>query len=530
MALLPITELSKAGIIKDIPPYAIVQNGWSDGNNVRFMEDGVQKVEGFKEVLLNCPFTPYHITPYLASDGRYLWVAFGLNKIAVFAGLPSMIWHEVGTGFNADQGEHKWSTVNLNGLLVATNGTDVPYMWPLTEAGLPFVDDVYNQFVPLENWPNATDSCKTIRTWKEFLVGMNYHRENEEPRLVKWSSKAEYGSPPISWDDTKEELDTGEYNLADTPGDLVDGLQLNDSILLYKQDAIYVMAYIGPPQIFSFKLLSSTIGVLAKNCIGAYDTGHFFIGNADCYITNGQSVEALLSDRDRRAMFEDMSGEEFEKSFVAVDYPRNEMLACYPSAGSDFVNRALIWNWKENTISFRDLPNTAFINSGIVDITDNITWDTQVNEWDVEPANWGERNYDSVKKNLVFLDVVNSKIYRDSYGNKEDENNMHSFIERTGYDLGDPSTVKFVRALYPKMQVSGGQSVNIYVGSQMSTEESIVWSAPIQFNPDTQSKVSCRVSGKYFGFKIESSDDIDWAIQGLSFDVEQSGDRGSRIQ
>ena len=107
---------------------------------------------------------------------------------------------------------------------------------------------------------------------------------------------------------------------------------------------------------------------------------------------------------------------------------------------------------------------------------------------------------------------------------------MTSFIERSGYDLGDPSSVKFVRAVYPQMEVSGNNSVNIYIGRQMSTEEGITWEGPLPFNPNTQSKVSCRVSGKYFGFKVESTTDVDWKLHGVAFDVQPSGARGSRMQ
>ena len=106
---------------------------------------------------------------------------------------------------------------------------------------------------------------------------------------------------------------------------------------------------------------------------------------------------------------------------------------------------------------------------------------------------------------------------------------MVASIERTGYDLGDPSIVKYVRAVWPKMEVSGtGNTINVYVGSQMSTEEGVNWGAPIAFNPNTQSKVSCRVSGKFFAVKFESTGDLDWKLHGVSFEAEPRGNRGSR--
>ena len=130
--------------------------------------------------------------------------------------------------------------------------------------------------------------------------------------------------------------------------------------------------------------------------------------------------------------------------------------------------------------------------------------------------------------------VVQPKIYRDSKGNTEDGTNMISYIERTGYDLDDPSIVKFVSAVYPKIEVSGNNSVNLYIGRQMSTEEGVDWNpdnggAPYLYNPAIQSRVPCRISGKYFGIKVESLTDMDWKMHGIAFEVKPKGRRGSRM-
>jgi len=120
------------------------------------------------------------------------------------------------------------------------------------------------------------------------------------------------------------------------------------------------------------------------------------------------------------------------------------------------------------------------------------------------------------------------KLYRDNRGNQEDGTDMTAYIERTGYDLGDPSSQKFVSAVWPKLEVTGNNTINVYVGSQMSTEDGIAWEGPYLFNPNSQSKVSCRVTGKFFGVKFESTSDIDWKLHGVEFEIAPRGRRGSR--
>jgi len=416
-------------------------------------------------------------------------------------------------------------------------------MWPLNSSGIP------SKTIPLrelQNWSvattkeagNSTNKSEVIRSFKTFLVGLNWTnvvaRGNAEPRIVKWSTEASYFTAPVTWDSSDATLDAGEYELADTPGAILDGLPLGDSFIIYKNDSIYIMNYVGTPYIFSFKLLSPTIGALCKNSVVDFENGHFFMGNSNFYLCNGQTVTPLLTGKLRRAVFDvivagDLNDPSWEKSFVVADHVHKEILACYPTEGSTVVNKAVIWNWEKNTFTFRDLPTTSHISNGILAANPGgKLWSGSTKTWDEDSEAWGSSDYDTHLENLVFADVSNTKFYRDNAGNKEDTSNMTAYIERSGYDLGDPQTVKFVSAVYPQIEISGNNTVNVYIGRQMSTEEAITWEGPTTFNPNSQSKVSCRVSGKYFGVRVESDTDVDWRLHGLAFDVQQKGLRGSR--
>ena len=445
--------------------------------------------------------------------------------------------------YAATENTRRWTTTNLNGLLIATNGYDAPQIWPLNSSGVPA------KTVPLrelQNWSvattkeagNSTNKSEVIRSFKTFLVGLNWTnvvaRNNAEPRLVKWSTEASYFTAPVTWDSSDATLDAGEYELADTPGVILDGLPLGDSFIIYKNDSIYIMNYVGTPYIFSFKLLSPTIGALCKNSVVDFENGHFFMGNSNFYLCNGQTVTPLLTGKLRRAVFDvivagDLNDPSWEKSFVVADHVHKEILACYPTEGSTVVNKAVIWNWEKNTFTFRDLPTTSHISNGILAANPGgKLWSGSTKTWNEDSEAWGSSDYDTHLENLVFADVSNTKFYRDNAGNQEDTSNMTAYIERSGYDLGDPQSVKFVSAVYPQIEVSGNNTVNVYIGKQMSTEDAITWEGPAAFNPNSQSKVSCRVSGKYFGVKVESTTDIDWRLHGLAFEVQQSGTRGIR--
>tara|TARA_Y100000310_G_scaffold82643_1_gene79222 strand:- start:1601 stop:3415 length:1815 start_codon:yes stop_codon:yes gene_type:complete len=600
--LFPIQNVAQIGIIRDTPPYELPPNAWSDGNNIRFLDNGVRKVSGYSEVFsgLVSANAPYKILP--AKYGvNYYWLAFGLNKINVWNGstwtditrqttntldggisdsdttitltdasaFPSSGYIQIDAeqisysgkstndltgcsrGYNSTSpilhltgavvtpilttsttdndysatADENWRvTVDAN-LIVATNGYDTPQMWPLS-SGSP---DVTHPMKELENWPATTTYCKSIVAFRSFLVGFNWTIGGTEyPSLVKWSNEAAAYTAPSSWDETDADLSCGEYELTESAGKIIDALPLGDSLIVYKDDSITIQNWIGSPFIFSFKTLSPNIGLLGKNCVAAFERGHFFIGNSDCYWNNGQSVKPLLPNKMRRAMFGSINGDNYGKCFVTADYNRNEALFCYPEDEATYCNKALIWNWVDDTFSLRDLPALSDIQMGVSQITSGETWDDHSEAWDDSPDPWGAERYGNVLNNLVFCSPSNIKIYRDNFGQKEDTATMTSYIERTGLTLGDQSSVKRVKAVWPKIDVTGDNTIKVWVASQMSPDGDVNWQGPTLFNPNTQSKVSCRNTGKYFGVKFETDSDVDWKLYGFEFELESGGRRGSR--
>ena len=142
-------------------------------------------------------------------------------------------------------------------------------------------------------------------------------------------------------------------------------------------------------------------------------------------------------------------------------------------------------------------------------------------------------SYDLQDKVLLFADPANTKLYRDGSGNREDTADMVSYIERTGLTMNgqaqpDHTTGKRISSIWPKMSISGSDSINVYLGTQMSTEGGISWNAPVTFNPNTQSKVSVRGTGKLYAVRFESTTDMNWELDGYSIEVDNVGKRGSR--
>ena len=377
---------------------------------------------------------------------------------------------------------------------------------------------------------------KSIRAFRSFLVALNINRGGiDYPRLVKWSTEAGLQDIPSSWNETTSTVDAGEYELADTKGDILDGLQLRDTFMIYKEDATYSMSYVGTPFIFSFRQLSPTIGAIAKNCVAEFDGGHAIFGKGNFYINDGQRLKPILPQKLKEYVFTTIDGGQIEKCFVAADYGRTEILFCYTSDGALTLepDEAVVWNYITNTFTIREIPDTAHMGYGNVgNPTTSTTWAAASDRGDTITGPW-TMSYDLQDKVLLFADPGKTKLYRDRSGNKNDTSDMTSFIERTGITVGsngqpDQTTVKRISSIWPKMSINSTNEINVYLGTQMSTQDGVSWGSPVTFNPNTQSKVSVRGTGKLYGVRFESTTDMHWELDGYTIEVEDAGRRGSR--
>jgi hypothetical protein len=94
-------------------------------------------------------------------------------------------------------------------------------------------------------------------------------------------------------------------------------------------------------------------------------------------------------------------------------------------------------------------------------------------------------------------------------------------LERTGLFFDSIDQVKMCTGVRISMNSSG--PVNVYVGSQFSTDDGVTWEGPFEFDPDTQYKIDCRVSGRLLAFKIESTTDIGWRLTSYDMEVKFGG-------
>ncbi len=139
------------------------------------------------------------------------------------------------------------------------------------------------------------------------------------------------------------------------------------------------------------------------------------IGQGDVYVHNGIQKSSVIDGQMREYLFTTMQAELIKRTFVVPDYNNTEMWICYCStnlpSGADYCDRAVIYNWKENNWTIRDLPKVFSGGVGIVDPKISDAWDADSQSWEEDNTAWGEGSYNPSKTKILLSSIDNSKVY-----------------------------------------------------------------------------------------------------------------------
>jgi hypothetical protein len=522
MPTVPINNVGQYGIIQDAPAHTLPPNAWSGGQNVRARLNFVEKFLGHTVQFDTPTVDPYNLL-FVSSPAQIFWLLPGLAKVYVYNGATHTDVTRSSGGDYTTTADENWIMTNFQGIPVMTNGFDEPQMWS--------PPNIATELTELTNWP-AADRCNAIRAYKQFLVAMDLTKSGvRQPLTVKWSHPAPANTVPSSWDETDPTKDVGEVELADTTGVVLDGQPMRDIFVIYKEDSVWGMQFVGGPSVMRFFRIFDGFGALSKRCAAEYFFGrHLVLGVDDIYTHDGQNKQSVVDGKVRRWLYAQINPARFRRSFVQVFTATTEVWCCVPTGSSDFPNLAAVWNWTNNTVTFRDLPNVAGSGDGVLFTGGPDLWDTDSETWESDPSAWDKRIYNPADRKVLFARPDPKKVFLADNSNLFDGSTMTSYVERVGLGVPfrasqppDISSMKFMTAVWPRLKGANGGVVKVYVGSQVDADGPVTYQAPVNYTIGTSRQIPCRVSGRLFALKFESTTNIDWQLAGYDMDVKQVG-------
>lgn len=354
MPNLPIRGLGSVGVVTDVDPYNLPINGFTRGKNIRFHEGKVSHGPVFRDVAAGNQLTnPVFVHGVQAATG-YDTVLVVTDQFAIeeFSNGVFTQRHNAASQLNTTE-------------ITATTLANVTYVNRSDRIPVHRTSST-SAFTDLPNWP-TTLRATSLRSFGDFLVAMNTTENGvEHPNRVRFSTTALSNNVPSTWDETDVTQSAGFNDLVQMETPILDGATLGSNFLVYSSDQVWLMEFVGGTFIFNFRKLFDDAGVMSQNCIVEVEGKHFVFDFDDIYMTDGNTRQSICDGRVRDYIFNSIDYNKRGEAFVLHNANLEEIYFCYHSGDDlalvqdgDKCNRAAVYNYKEDTWSFYDLPNVV---------------------------------------------------------------------------------------------------------------------------------------------------------------------------
>jgi hypothetical protein len=280
-------------------------------------------------------------------------------------------------------------------------------------------------------------------------------------------------------------------------------------VLIFTDTSLHGMQYIGPPYTFGFQQLGSNCGALGPHAAVDVNGLALWLGHEAFYAFDGTVKKLPCTVQDY--VFGDINLVQEDKVYAALNSDYNEITWFYCSAGSDFVDRNVTYNYLENVWSIGTLARTSW---------------QDVDSFSKPVATEYLKDSTAATLTTIYgLTAGRSLVYNQEDGyNQADGTGITAFIESGYFDLGDGEEMVYMKRFIPDFK---DQAENIVVNlllrayPQASANPSSL--DPYTISPTTQ-KVDTRARGRQIALKITSSEVNSWWRYGtLRVDIQPDG-------
>ena len=408
-----------------------------------------------------------------------------------------------------------WDSALFNGLPILNNEVDTPRYWG-NDYGTPTVT------ADLPAFPAST-LCRSLRPFRSFLIALNITESAvEQPNRLIWSDSSDSGALPASWDISDPTTLAGDAYLTDDKGEIIDGAQLRDMFVIYKTHSTYLMRLIGGTSVMRLDKVQLNSGLLTKNCITEFKGQHFVVADGDIILFDGQNVQSIADKRVKTKIFGSIDTLNYVNAYTVRDDKLNEILFCYPETGSTYSNMAAVWNWKDNTWTFRSLPDakhialglTNMVASGIINSYTNI-----INSYTQIYKPYSDNPTVDALASAATL-AINTL----GETNDFDGSVMTSSLEKLSMDLGDPDHIKMVKSVTPRITANAGTNIYIRIGTQDSPDDTVSWGSEVLYTVGTDREAHFTQKGRFISIRMRTQDaNTFWKCHGFYFKAALSG-------
>lgn len=326
-----------------------------------------------------------------------------------------------------------------------------------------------------------------------------------DPMLIRWSQQED----PFVW----QPLATNQAGSARLShgSEIVTALQTRQEIVVFTDQALYSLQYLGPPFVWGTQLLGDNISIMGPNAATLASGIVYWMGRDKFYVYDGR-VQTLNCDL-RKYIFQDINLQQNQQIFASTNEGFNEVWWFYCSADSTTVDKYVVFNYLENVWYYGSMARTAWLDSGILDYPIAATY--------------------------------NYRIVQHEDGNDDNETGtpvaFESYISSSEFDIGDGHNFAFVWRVIPDLTFSGStgavtpeMTMTLYplqnsgsgTGTPAAAAIDQLTGAQYVITEGFTGQIYTRVRGRQMILKVASSTlGTSWQLGAPRIDIRQDGRR-----
>tara|TARA_R110002096_G_scaffold118902_2_gene257398 strand:- start:150 stop:2384 length:2235 start_codon:yes stop_codon:yes gene_type:complete len=317
---------------------------------------------------------------------------------------------------------------------------------------------------------------------------------------------------------------------------IVGALVAKETILVWTDNALYTMSFVGAPFTFGFEQVGTNCGLIGKNAAVEIDGIAYWMSNNGFFAFDGtvKTLPCAVED----FVFDDVDTTKGQQINAGLNNLFTEVTWWYPSQGSDFNNRSVVYNYGQEIPRVLEGPLAFSQPMG--------NWYTNVNINSIRTA-WVDSliyprpyatSYNSTGTG-TFPPVVgltglgNAVLFEHETGTDQinadgSTTPLTSFIQSYNFSLDPKSSEVFLamRRFLPNFKnLIGTSLVTVGVSDWPADAASNSTYSPFSVSPTTQ-YIDTRARGRYANIKIENINaNESWRFGTFQVDIQPDGRR-----
>ena len=257
-------------------------------------------------------------------------------------------WGEAAAASDVSLEPGLWSLDNFGEVLIATVANGKTFTWN-GGAGSPLNNRASTTTSSFQTTNNPTSSRMTlispttrhlIHLATETTIGTTSSQDDMFIRFSDQEAINSYAPTAINTAGTQRLQDGTK---------IVSALKAKETILIWTDNALYTMKFVGAPFTFGFEQVGTNCGLIGKNAAVEIDGVAFWMSPKGFFAFDGtvKSLPCTVEDH----VFENIDTTKGQQVTAGLNNLFTEVTWYYPSSGSEYNDKYVVYNYGESTLT-----------------------------------------------------------------------------------------------------------------------------------------------------------------------------------